>query len=180
MGADYLQRMSRFHDGKPRFTDKGLNNWLYVGAAAHMLPGARFVDCRRDALETCLSCYRQLFSLGNAFSYDIDELAAYRRDYDRLSRFWNQRYPDRVFALSYEGLTQSPDAQIRELLVFLGLPFENAILDFHNSTRPVHTFSAAQVRQPLQKDTARAKCYGRALDPLRAALARHASDRFDV
>ncbi len=180
MGTDYLQRTARFRQDKPRFTDKGLNNWLYVGAIARMLPGARFVDCRRDALETCLSCYRQLFSFGNDFSYDIDELASYRHDYDRLSRFWHRRHPDRVFALSYEGLIESPEAQMRELLDFLGRPFENEVLEFHASARPVHTFSAAQVRQPLQKDTARAACYGRALDPLRAALAREISNRFDM
>ncbi len=175
LGAEYLQRTERYRGSKPRLTDKGLNNWFYVGAAARMLPGARFVDCRRDALETCLSCYRQLFSLGNAFSYDIAELAAYRHDYDRLTRFWHQRDPTRMFALSYEGLTQSPEAQTRELLDFLDLPFDKAVLDFHTSTRPVHTFSAAQVRQPLQKDTARAARYGRALDPLREALTRHAA-----
>ena len=180
LGAEYLQRTERRRRKKPRFTDKGLNNWLYVGAASRMLPGARFIDCRRDALETCLSCYRQLFSTGNAFTYDIDELAAYRHDYDRLSRFWHQRDPNRIFALSYEGLTQSPDAQIRELLDFLDLPFDDAVLDFHTSTRPVHTFSAAQVRQPLKADTARANRYGNALDPLRAALARRASQRLDV
>ena len=181
LGAEYLQRTERCRAGKPRFTDKGLNNWFYVGAAARMLPGARFVDCRRDALETCLSCYRQLFSFGNAFSYDVSELAAYRHDYDRLTRFWHQRDPQRLFALSYEGLTQSPEAQMRELLDFLDLPFDAAVLDFHTSQRPVHTFSAAQVRQPLQTDTARASLYGRALDPLRAALAEHAvSGRLQV
>ncbi|HZP68178.1 MAG TPA: sulfotransferase [Rudaea sp.] len=171
LGEDYLARTARWRKTKPRFTDKGLTNWLFVGAATAMLPGARFVDCRRDPLETCFSCYRQLFSNGNDFSYDVRELAAYWRDHDRLSRTWTELYPTRFREQSYEALVESPEANIRALLDFLGLEFEPACLDFHHSARAVRTASAAQVRQPLKRGTARAAAYGTALDPLRNALA---------
>ncbi|MBS0213879.1 MAG: sulfotransferase [Proteobacteria bacterium] len=170
LGEDYLQRTARWRRQRPRFTDKGLDNWPLVGAAAAMLPGARFVNCRRDPLETCLSCYRQLFHFGNAASYDLDELAANWRDYDRLARAWAARYPGQFIDAVHEDLLADPEAQVRRLLAFLGLPFDPACLQFHQSERAVNTFSAAQVRQPLRRDTARAHRYGAALDPLRAAL----------
>jgi tetratricopeptide (TPR) repeat protein len=172
LGEDYLARTARWCGNAPRFTDKSLLNWPLVGAAAAMLPGARFIDCRRDPVETCLACFRQLFAFGNFFSYDLDELAAYWRDYDRLSRAWRVRHPDRFFVHVYEDLLREPETQTRRLLAFLDLPFDPACLEFHRSSRAVRTFSAGQVRQPLQRDTARAHLYGSVLHPLRTALAR--------
>ncbi|HEY2346332.1 MAG TPA: sulfotransferase [Xanthomonadaceae bacterium] len=173
LGENYLRRTARWRQSLPRFTDKGLDNWPMIGAAIAMLPGARFVNCRRDALETCLSCYRQLFFFGNDASYDMAEIAANWIDYDRLSRAWKARYPERVFDEVYEDLVADPEAQVRRLLEFLGLPFDPACLEFHRSKRAVRTFSAGQVREPLRRDTARAHLYGAALDPLRAALRGH-------
>lgn len=170
MGRDYLERTARWREERPRFTDKGLTNWQYVGAAAAMLPGARFVNCRRDALETCLGGFRQLFARGNEYTYDLSELGAHWRGYDRLSKNWKQLHPSRVFEQIYEDLLADPSAQIHRLLDFLDLPFDAECLQFHRSKRHVRTASAAQVRQPIRKDTARAALYGNALDPLRAAL----------
>ncbi|MBS0193953.1 MAG: sulfotransferase [Proteobacteria bacterium] len=172
LGDEYLSRTARWRSEKPISLDKSLQNWLLVGAAAMMLPGARFIDCRRDRVETCLACFRQLFAFGTYYSYDIDELARYWHDYDRLCRIWHQRLPDRFTTHSYEDLQLDPEAQTRRLLDFLGLPFDPACLDFHRSERAVRTFSAAQVREPLRRDTARAPRYGTTLNPLRAALAR--------
>ncbi|MBO9662502.1 tetratricopeptide repeat-containing sulfotransferase family protein [Dokdonella sp.] len=166
----YLDRTAHLRGSKPRFVDKALLNWRYVGALRAMLPGARFVDCRRDALETCLGCFRQLFETEMAFTYDLGELAAFWRDYDRLMRFWSARDPEAVFTLSHEKLVADPEAEIRRLLDFCGLPFDAACLRFHESRRAVRTASAAQVREPLRKNTARAERYGTLLDPLRAML----------
>src|SRR6185312_7507313 len=89
MGESYLERTARFRKSRSRFTDKALSNWRVVGAAMAMLPGARFVNCRRDPVETCFSCFRQVFARGQAFTYDLFDLAAYWRDYDRMMRFWH-------------------------------------------------------------------------------------------
>ena len=136
-----------------------------------MLPGATFIDCRRDALETCWSCYKQLFAPGLAnYAYDLGELASYWRDYDGLCRFWVERYPANVRAQGYEALLAAPEQEIRALLDFCGLAFDARCLDFHQARRSVRTASAAQVREPLRRDTARAQRYGELLAPLRAAL----------
>ena len=171
LGQDYLDRTARWRRERPRFTDKALDNWRHVGAAMAMLPGAHFVDCRRDPLETCLSCYRQLFARGQAFTYDIDELAAFWHHYDQAMRYWSTRHPAAIRSQGYEKLVADPEPEIRALLQFCGLPFDPACLRAHDTQRPVRTMSAAQVRQPLRADTARAWRYGDLLTPLRRALA---------
>jgi tetratricopeptide (TPR) repeat protein len=170
LGQRYLERTARWRESRPLFTDKALSNWRYVGAALAMLPGARFVNCRRDPVETCLSCYRQLFSHGQAFTYDIGDLTAYWREYDRMMRFWSARYPHRIFDQVYEELLADPEGQTRRLLDFCGVEFDESCLRFHETARNVRTMSAAQVREPLRRDTARAHLYGDLLMPIRLAL----------
>lgn len=123
-----------------------------------------------DAIENCFGCYRQLFPRGNDFSYDLEDIAAYRHGYDRLCQHWRQLFPARFFDHDYEALLADPEAQVRRLLAFCGLPYDPACLDFHRTRRNVRTASAAQVRQPLQRDTARGPLYGDKLDRLRALL----------
>jgi len=172
LGRDYLARTARWRVVRPRFTDKLPNNWPLIGAALAMLPQAKFVDCRRDPIETCWSCYKQLFAPGLVrYAYDLGELGAYWRDYDRLSRFWAERYPASVRAQGYEALLAEPESEIRALLDFCGLSFDDACLRFHESKRSVRSASSGQVRQPLRRDTARAARYGDLLAPLRNALA---------
>jgi Flp pilus assembly protein TadD len=170
LGRSYLDRVAPKRGTHACFTDKALLNWRYIGAIRAMLPGARFVDCRRNPVETCLGCYRQLFAADLAFTYDLPELAAFFHDYDRAMRFWRQRFPDRIIDVAYERLIQKPEEETRRLLTFCGLAFDEACLRFHESSRAVRTASAAQVREPLRKDTARAERYGTLLDPLRGLL----------
>ncbi len=170
LGREYLERTARLRKDYPYSTDKGLVNWVFVGAAHAMLPGARFVNCRRDPVETCWSCFKQYFERGQAYTYDFGELGAQWRDYDRLMRFWHARYPHRVYESVYENLLADPDTEIRRLLDFCGLPFADACLRFDETRRVVRTVSAGQVRQPLRRDTARTAAYGELLTPLRRAL----------
>jgi len=171
LGREYLARTARWYKTRPRFTDKSLVSWYLVGAALAMLPAARVVIIRRDPVETCLACFRQLFSERSAFACDLDELADYCIDFLRLTRFWREKFPDRVLDLEYETLQAEPEAEIRRLLNFCDLPFDAACLEFHKTPRAVLSApSAAQVRQPLRRDTARSARYGDKLDSLRRRL----------
>lgn len=175
LGRRYLQLTERWQTAR-RFTDKLPENWPYVGAIHAMLPGSRVIGCERDLLETCWSCYKQLFAPQRvAYSYDMDELAAYAHDSRRLWSWWQQRDPARCRTLVYETLLAQPEAEIRTLLTFCGLDFDSACLTPHVTERVTRTASAAQVRQPLQRDTARRSRYGQLLSPLEAALARAAT-----
>ncbi len=171
LGQEYLARTTRWRERKPRFTDKNLVTWYLVGAALAMLPAARVVTVRRDPVETCLACYRQWLTGDAGFAYDLDEMADYCIDFMRLTRFWLAKFPDRVFDLEYETLVTEPEPTIRRLLDFCGLPFDPACLEIYKTPRTVLSApSAAQVRQPLQRNTARAARYGHLLDGLRRRL----------
>ena len=171
MGRHYLELTKRWQRPGMRFTDKLPGNWSRVGLIMAMLPGARVIDCRRDPVESCFSCFRNLFSQANQpFSYDLGDIAAYWHDYDRASRHWQELYPTRYRVQQYETLVAEPEPQIRQLLDFCGVPFDPACLRHHENTRSVRTASAAQIREPIRRDTARAHKYGALLDPLRVAL----------
>lgn len=171
MGQQYLKLSARWRARRPRATDKLPANWLLAGAAMAMLPGARVVGVQRDPLETCWSCYKQLFAPGLVgFAYDFKSLAANWRDCDRLMRFWADRNPSSFRLQRYEDFILDTEPQTRALLKFCGLSFDPHCLRPHESERAVRTASAAQVRQPIQKNASRGQDYGALLDPLRQCL----------
>jgi Tfp pilus assembly protein PilF len=169
LGLRYLERTVYWRRERRIFADKLPGNWMYVQAIRAMLPGARIVVCRRDPLETCLSCYRQHL-VNNEYTRTFADLGACWHDFDRYSRHVLALHSQHVHAQVYEDLLADKDASIRQLLEFCGLPFEAACLDFHQTRRDVGSPSAMQVRQPLRRDTARAWRYGALLNPLREAL----------
>jgi Flp pilus assembly protein TadD len=171
LGQDYLARTASWRRDRPIFTDKAPDNWKYVGAIAAMLPGARVIDCRRDPLETCWSCYKQLFAPGQAgFAYSLEDLADYWKDYVYLSARWSAMLPKRFRLQSYEAFLADSAGQIRDLLEFCDLPFDGRCLQPHEAGRAIRTTSSAQVREPLRRDTVRAAEYGQLLDPFRERL----------
>ena len=133
-----------------------------MGAALAMLPGARLLDCRRDPLENCLSCYRQLFVEGHQYSYDLDELSSFWRDCDGLGRHWQQLYPGRVWAHSHDALLADPSRQLREITKFLQLDDEPAGVGTSGHV--------ARLREPLRPPAPRAPRYASELDRLRILL----------
>ena len=169
LGQEYLKRTARWRSARPKSTDKAPSNFQYVGAILAMLPNAKIVVARRDPLETCLGCYRYMVTQ-HPFAHDFNSLARHWREFDRAIAHWKKTYPGRIREQIYENLIADSETQIRELLEFCNLPFEEACLNFHQTQRRVSTPSASQVREPLRKDTARAATYGALLDPLRTAL----------
>jgi tetratricopeptide (TPR) repeat protein len=173
LGRDYMARTERWRRHKPRFIDKSLQNWLLAGVALTMLPGARVVNSRRDAVENCFGCYRQLFGRGHHFSYDLDHLTSYWRDYDRLSRHWQRLFPDRFLEHAHEALQADPDAQVRRLLAFCGLdhaPACEASQWMEDTSR-----KPGATDRPLGPGAPRSILYGSALNQLRMLLAGSAS-----
>ena len=150
LGGEYLAR-SRMHrrSAAPRFVDKMPNNFPNVGLIALMLPNAKIIDARRHPLDACLSCYRQLFAKGQNFTYDLTEIGEYWLQYQRMMDHWARVLPGRVLTVQYEEVVSDFEAQVRRLLEFCGLPWEDACLRFYDSDRPVRTPSAEQVRQPI-------------------------------
>jgi len=150
LGAEYLAR-ARMHRraATPRFIDKMPNNFPNAGLIALMLPNAKIVDARRHPLDACFSCWRQLFAKGQNFTYDFTEIGEYWLQYQRMMDHWDAVMPGRVLTVQYEEVVTDFEAQVRRLLDFCGLPFDDACLRFHESDRTVRTPSAEQVRQPI-------------------------------
>jgi tetratricopeptide (TPR) repeat protein len=150
LGTEYLN-LARMHrrSGAPRFIDKMPNNFPNAGFIAAILSSAKIIDARRHPLDACLSCWRQLFAQGQAFTYDLTEIGEYYLQYQRMMDHWARVMPGRVLTMQYEEVVGDFEAQVRRLLDFCGLPFEDACLRFYESERPVRTPSAEQVRQPI-------------------------------
>lgn len=171
LGQAYLKETARWRTAKPRCVDKNLTNWLLVGAILSMLPAARVVIVRRDPVETCLACFRQRFGDSVEFASDLRDLASYYANFRDLTRFWRERYPERVLDLEYETLVAQPAATIGGLLDFCSLPPSDTCLEFHKTRRAVFSVpSAMQVREPLRAKPSRGALYGSKLDPLRQYL----------
>jgi tetratricopeptide (TPR) repeat protein len=150
LGEDYL-RYARVHRrlGAPRFVDKMPNNFPNVGFIATILPNAKIIDARRHPLDACLSCYRQLFAKGQAFTYDLTEIGEYYLQYQRMMDHWHEVLPGCVLTVQYEAVVGDVEAEVRRLLEFCELPWDDACLRFYESDRPVRTPSSEQVRQPI-------------------------------
>ncbi len=172
LGQRYLDgtRVQR-KTAAPRFLDKMPNNFAHIGLIHLILPGATIIDARRDPMATCFSAFKQHFSRGQGFTYDLIDLGHYWRDYAALISHFDEVLLGRVYQVSHEALVADPEPEIRALLEHCGLPFETACLTPHLSDRPVRTASAQQVRNPIN---AAALNHWRNFDPwlgpLRAAL----------
>jgi tetratricopeptide (TPR) repeat protein len=151
LADEYLQRLRQLGGPAIRVVDKFPTNFLYLGLIAGLFPRARVVHCRRDPVDTCLSCYFQNFADPLPFTLDLGHLGHYYREYRRLMDHWSAVLPLLIFHLEYEGLTKDQEAVSRQLVQFCGLEWDDRCLRFHESRRPVQTASALQVRQPLYR-----------------------------
>lgn len=172
LGAEYLDRTHiQRKSGKPFFIDKLPNNWIYTGLIHLILPNAKIIDARRHPLDCCFSNFRQHFAKGQAFSYDLADMGHYYADYVRLMAHFDAVLPGRVHRVIHENLVANPQEEVQSLLDYIGLPFEDACLRFHENSRAVRTASSEQVRRPLNRDGMdQWRPYEPWLDPLKAAL----------
>lgn len=151
MGKEYLGLVGSMAKGR-YFTDKMPGNFVYAGMIRLMIPHARIIHIERNAVDTCMSIYKRVFSGAHPYAYDHVELAAYYKDYKRLMTHWHEVLGQHILHISYETLIEQPEAEIRRVLAFCGLAYEPECLAFHANKRSVHTASATQVRKPIYKD----------------------------
>jgi len=153
LGVRYLAS-TRVHrkTEAPFFVDKMPNNCLYVGLIHLILPNAKIIDARRHPVGCCFSAFKQHFSRGQNFTYDLTDLGRYYRDYVELMAHIDAVLPGRVHRVFYESMIEDTEAEVRRLLDFCGLPFEEQCLRFYENERPVRTASSEQVRRPIFRD----------------------------
>jgi tetratricopeptide (TPR) repeat protein len=152
LGEEYIEETRAFRNlGRAFFIDKMPENFRHIGLIHLMLPNARIIDARRHPLACGISNFRQDFESDYAFTYDLKTLGRYWRDYAELMAHWDRVLPGKVHRVFHERLIADPEAEIRRMLDYLGLPFEEACLRFYENDRPVLTASSEQVRQPIFK-----------------------------
>jgi tetratricopeptide (TPR) repeat protein len=172
LGEEYLERTRVQRKlGRPLFIDKMPNNFAHVGLIHLILPKAKIIDARRHPLGCCFSAFKQHFARGQGFSYDLAELGRYYADYVALMAHVDDVLPGRIHRVIYEQMIADPEAEVRRLLDYCGLEFDEACLRFHENARPVRTASSEQVRLPIFTDAVEHwRNYDPWLGPLKAAL----------
>jgi tetratricopeptide (TPR) repeat protein len=172
MGAEYIDRtrIQRKTD-RPFFIDKLPNNWAHIGLIKTILPNARIIDARRHPLGCCFSNFKQHFARGQSFTYALDDIGRYYRDYVALMAHFDAVLPGQIHRVFYEAMVDDQECETRKLLAFLALPFEEACLRFFDNDRAVRTASSEQVRQPIfRQGTEQWQMFEPWLSPLKAAL----------
>ncbi|MEZ5922126.1 MAG: sulfotransferase [Parvularculaceae bacterium] len=151
MGEAYIRDTAIHRAGAPFFIDKMPNNFRHLGLILLILPNAKIIDARREPMACCFSGFKQLFAEGQEFTYGLKEIGQYYRDYVALMRHWDAVLPGSILRVQHEDLLDDLEGELRRILAFCDLPFEESCLQFHRNDRSVRTASSEQVRQPLNK-----------------------------
>jgi tetratricopeptide (TPR) repeat protein len=152
MGAAYLADTRIYRTGKPFFIDKMPNNFRHLGLIHSILPNAKIIDARRNAMACCFSNFKQLFAAGQEFTYSLEDIGRYYRTYLELMAHWDSVLPGKVLRIEHEDVVDNLEANVRRILDFCGLEFEPQCVEFYKTERSVRTASSEQVRRPIFKE----------------------------
>ncbi|RLA00335.1 MAG: sulfotransferase family protein, partial [Gammaproteobacteria bacterium] len=174
LGKMYMQTTGKMSGDSPRFVDKLPQNYLMLPLILKALPKAKVVHLVRDPMDACFASYKQLFADAYPHSYDQQEMARHHVRYLKLMQVWRDRFPGRFFDISYEETVRDVEPHARALIDYLGLPWQDDCLNFHQQNSAVSTASAVQVRQPAHtKSIGRWLKYEQQLQPMLETLQQH-------
>jgi len=166
-GKRFIDDTRMHRKDAPMFTDKMPNNFRHIGLIHLIMPNAKIIDARRYPLDCCFSMFKQLFAQGQEFSYGLAEAGSYYKSYVKLMDHWDQVLPNKVLRVNNEDVIEDLEGQVKRMLDFLELPFEEECISFYETDRSVRTASSEQVRQPInKKGMGRWKPYAKNLKPL--------------
>jgi tetratricopeptide (TPR) repeat protein len=167
MGKKFIKDTDMHRESAPMFTDKMPNNFRHIALIHLIMPNAKIIDARRYPLDCCFSMFKQLFAQGQEFTYGLEEAGSYYNSYVKLMNHWDNVLPNKILRVNNEDVIDDLEGQVRRILNFLELPFEDACVSFHKTERSVRTASSEQVRQPInKKGMGRWKPYAKHLKPL--------------
>jgi tetratricopeptide (TPR) repeat protein len=171
LGQKYIDDTQIFRNGKPFFIDKMPNNFRHIGLIHLILPNAKIIDARREAMACCFGNFKQLFASGQEFTYSLDDIGRYYRSYVELMQHWDAVLPGKVLRVQHEDVVGDLERNVRRILDFCGLEFESSCIEFYRTERAVRTASSEQVRQPIfSAGLDQWRHFKSYLDPLEAAL----------
>ncbi len=171
--TSYLKQLNSYDVNEQIITDKLPLNFRWVGFIVAMFPNAKIIHVKRDTMAVCWSMFKRRFAArGNGFAYDLDDLAHYVHQCQKLMDFWIARYPENVLTVDYDILTENQKDETARMLDFLGLYWEEQCMSFEENKRSVRSASAEQVRQKMYTGSSQAwKTYEQFLKPLQEKLA---------
>lgn len=172
IGRKYGEYIAEKHPTAKRVINKAIGNMLWLGYLSIALPKAKFIHIKRNAMDGCLSTFTKNFiDTAQAYSYKLEELGEYYKNYVELMEHWNALLPDRILNIEYEQIVDNLEEKAREVIDFIGLPWDDRCLEFHKTESVVRTASVSQVRKPIYKTSVdRWKKYGPKITPLIKAL----------
>lgn len=150
-GDAYIGLLQQHGFQQKYICDKMPANFIYLPMIRLILPYAKVIHVKRDSMDTCLSNYKEMFTVGQYHSFNLEELGRYYKSYQILMQAWHELLPDFIFDLQYEDLISNQEEKTRDLLEFIGLDWEENCLEFHKNKKSVSTASITQVRQPIYK-----------------------------
>ena len=151
LGKSFIDDTLIHRKNAPRFTDKMPNNFRHIGLIHLILPNAKIIDARRYPLDCCFSMFKQLFAQGQEFTYGLAEAGNYYNSYVKLMNHWNKVLPNKILRVNNEDIIDDLEGQVKRMLDFLELPFEESCIKFYETDRSVRTASSEQVRKPINK-----------------------------
>lgn len=170
-GQQFIDETRVYREQAPLFIDKMPNNFMHIGLIRLILPNAKIIDARRSPMACCFSGFKQLFAEGQDFSYNLDDIGRYYQGYLKLMAHWKKTLPGFVLTVNHEDVVDDLERQVRRMLEFCNLDFEQSCLDFHKTKRSIKTPSSEQVRQPIYKSaTEQWRHFEPYLTPLKNAL----------
>ena len=155
-GQYYLDKVATLDNKHPRTVDKLPHNFDYVGLILLMFPNAKVIHLVRNDLDVAVSNYQQNFAAKHGtmgFAFDLKWIGHMLNDHRAIMEQWHKLFPGRIYDLDYQRLTEEPETVIRELLEFCELPWEDGVLEFYKTKRPVKTASIKQVRQGIYRSS---------------------------
>lgn len=180
-GERFIEETRIHRQGAPYFIDKMPNNFRHIGLIKLILPNAKIIDARRHPMACCFSGFKQHFAEGQEFTYGLENVGTYYKDYVALMDHWDAVLPGAILRVQYEDVVADTETQVRRILDYLGLPFEQACLEFHKTKRSVRTASSEQVRQPIFKSGLEQwRNYEPWLGPLKDALGPEICARYPI
>ena len=173
LGKSYVEDTRMHRKDAPMFTDKMPNNFRHIGLIHLIMPNAKIIDARRYPLDCCFSMFKQLFAQGQEFSYGLAEAGSYYKSYVKLMNHWDKVLPGKILRVNNEDIIDDLEGQVKRMLDYLEIPFEEECITFYETDRSVRTASSEQVRRPINKEgMERWKPYSKHLKPLIDSLGR--------
>jgi len=167
LGKGFIEDTKMHRKDAPMFTDKMPNNFRHIGLIHLIMPNAKIIDARRYPLDCCFSMFKQLFAQGQEFSYGLAEAGSYYKSYVKLMNHWDEVLPNKILRVNNEDIIEDLEGQVKRMLEFLEVPYEEECISFYETDRSVRTASSEQVRRPINKEgMERWKPYSKHLKPL--------------